>query len=219
MRRRKSMTEESPIIELKNLTKTYKNGMEFHAEDSGIYFLDEKGQTYRAVGVIKDITERKLAGEVLEKNEERYRAVAVQTGQLIYDYDVKSNCSSWVGAIEELTGYSFEEFQGFTPGLWADHVHPEDREKAIKAHAFAEKTGIFSVADVNKGPKIGAVRELISLKLIPWSPFLELTNTFKSAFSCGILGIGRSIAVYRNNHNSAFHHKPGCNRRVKPAGH
>ncbi|AKB50540.1 sensory transduction histidine kinase [Methanosarcina barkeri str. Wiesmoor] len=118
-----------------------KDGSYFHAEDSGIYFLGEKGQTYRAVGVIKDITERKLAGEVLEINEERYRAVAVQTGQLIYDYDVKSNCSSWVGAIEELTGYSFEEFQGLTPELWADHVHPEDRKKAGKAHESCMNNG------------------------------------------------------------------------------
>lgn len=117
------------------------DGSYFHAEDSGIYLLDEKGQTYRAVGVIKDITERKLAGETLERNEERYRAVAVQTGQLIYDYDVKSNCSSWVGAIEELTGYSFEEFQGLTPGLWADHVHPEDREKAVRAHESCMNNG------------------------------------------------------------------------------
>ncbi len=71
----------------------------------------------------------------------RYRAVAVQTGQLVYDYDVKNNHSSWAGAIEELTGYSFEEFQGFTPAVWADHVHPEDREKAAKAHENCMRNG------------------------------------------------------------------------------
>lgn len=110
-----------------------KDGSYFHAEDSSIYLLDEKDQVHRIVGVIKDINERKLAREILERSEERYRAVAVQTGQLVYDYDVKNNHSSWVGAIEELTGYSFEEFQGFTPAVWADHVHPEDRVKAAKA--------------------------------------------------------------------------------------
>ncbi|MGB9940125.1 PAS domain-containing protein [Methanosarcina sp.] len=118
-----------------------KDGSYFHVEDSGIYLLDEENQVHRIVGVIKDITERKLAREILERNEERYRAVALQTGQLIYDYDVKNNHSSWAGAIEELTGYSFEEFQGFTPDLWADHVHPEDREKAVKAHENCMKNG------------------------------------------------------------------------------
>ncbi|MCO5382806.1 MAG: PAS domain-containing protein [Methanosarcina barkeri] len=118
-----------------------KNGSYFHAEDSSIYLLDEKYQVHRIVGVIKDINERKLAREILERSEERYRAVAVQTGQLVYDYDVKNNHSSWVGAIEELTGYSFEEFQGFTPAVWADHVHPEDREKAAKAHENCTRNG------------------------------------------------------------------------------
>lgn len=118
-----------------------KDGSYFHTEDSGIYLLDGEGQAHRIVGVIKDITERKLAREILERNEERYRAVAVQTGQLIYDYDVKNSHSSWAGAIEELTGYSFEEFQGFTPDIWADHVHPEDREKAVKAHENCMKNG------------------------------------------------------------------------------
>jgi len=119
-----------------------KDGSYFHAEDSSIYLLNEKGQIYRAVGVIKDITERKLARETLERNEERYRAVAEQTGQLIYDYDVKNNYSSWAGAIEELTGYNYEDLQGFTSAFWADHVHPEDREKAIKAHESCMKNGV-----------------------------------------------------------------------------
>ena len=118
-----------------------KNGSYFYAEDSSIYHLNEKGQAYRTVGVIKDITERKTAREILERNEERYRAVAEQTGQIIYDYDVKNNHSSWAGAIEELTGYSYEEVQGFTPAIWADHVHPEDREKAVKAHNSCMKDG------------------------------------------------------------------------------
>jgi PAS domain S-box-containing protein len=104
-------------------------------------YQDSSGEVAGVVGVMLDITERKLAREILERNEERHRAVALQTGQLIYDYDVKNNHSSWAGAIEELTGYSFEEFQGFTPDLWADHVHPEDREKAVKAHENCMKNG------------------------------------------------------------------------------
>ena len=79
--------------------------------------------------------------EILERSEERYRAVAVQTGQLIYDYDVENHHSSWAGAIEELTGYSFEEFQSFTPEVWAEHIHPEDREKAVRAHESCMRNG------------------------------------------------------------------------------
>jgi len=118
-----------------------KDGSYFHVEDSGVYLLDNLSRVYRILGVIKDITERKLAREILEKSEEKFRIIAEQTGQLVYDYDVEKNHSSWAGAIEELTGYSFEEFQGFTPDVWAQHVHPEDREKAVKAHERCIKNG------------------------------------------------------------------------------
>ena len=118
-----------------------KNGNYFHVEDSGVYLKDDLSQVYRIVGVIKDITERKLAREILERSEERFRIIAEQTGQLVYDYDVKNNHSYWAGAVEELTGYSFEKFKGFTPEVWAQHVHPEDREKAVKAHEKCIKNG------------------------------------------------------------------------------
>jgi PAS domain S-box-containing protein len=83
-----------------------KDGSYFYAEDSGMYLRDNLNRVYRIVGVIKDITERKFSREVLERSEERFRTIAEQTGQLVYDYDVKNNLVSWVGAIEELTGYS-----------------------------------------------------------------------------------------------------------------
>ncbi|KKG08512.1 PAS domain-containing protein [Methanosarcina sp. 2.H.A.1B.4] len=118
-----------------------KDGSYFHVEDSGVYIQEDLSQVYRIVGVIKDITERKLAREILERSEERFRITAEQTGQLVYDYNVKNNHSSWAGAVEELTGYSCEEFQGFTPEVWAQHVHPEDREKAVKAHDECIKNG------------------------------------------------------------------------------
>ncbi len=118
-----------------------KDGSYFYAEDSGFYLKDEKGKVYRAPGVIKDITERKTAREILEKSEERFRAVAERTGQLVYDYDLRTNQSSWEGAIEELTGYSYEELQKFIPEVWAEHLHPEDRERAVEAYKKCLETG------------------------------------------------------------------------------
>ena len=49
MRHRKSMTEESPIIELKNLTKVYKNGVEFRALDN-VNLKIERGEFVAIVG-------------------------------------------------------------------------------------------------------------------------------------------------------------------------
>ncbi|MCQ1536746.1 PAS domain S-box protein [Methanosarcina sp. KYL-1] len=118
-----------------------KDGNYFHVEDSSVYLRNEKGQMNRIIGVIKDISERKIAREILEKSEERFRAVAERTGKLVYDYDLKTKQSSWEGAIEELTGYSYGEFQGFTPEVWAEHLHPEDRQRAVETYKKCLEAG------------------------------------------------------------------------------
>ena len=60
-------------------------------------------------GTIQDITERKKAEEELRESEERYRIVAEQTGQLIYDLEIDEGKINWAGAIEKITGYTAEE--------------------------------------------------------------------------------------------------------------
>ncbi|WP_052722665.1 PAS domain-containing protein [Methanosarcina sp. WWM596] len=118
-----------------------KDGIYFHVEDSSVYLRDKSGRISRIIGVLKDISERKIAREILEKSEERFRAVAERTGQLVYDYDLKTNRSTWEGAIEKLTGYSYEEFQKFIPEVWIEHLHPEDRQRAVETSKKCLETG------------------------------------------------------------------------------
>jgi PAS domain S-box-containing protein len=118
-----------------------KDGSYFHVEDSSVYLRNEKGQMNRIIGVIKNISEKKVSREILEKSEERFRAVAERTGQLVYDYDLRTNRSTWEGAIEKLTKYSYEEFQKFVPEVWAEHLHPEDRQRAVEIYKKCLATG------------------------------------------------------------------------------
>ena len=107
-------------------------------------FKDKKGIPYRVISVKKDITEQKLAREKLEKSEEKYRIAAEQTGQLVYDYSLETGSIEWAGAIKELTGYSFEEFQKFSPAVWAEHIHPENRESVLKnVEGYLKRGGRF----------------------------------------------------------------------------
>lgn len=78
------------------------------------------------IGVMLDITGRKKTEEKLQKSEERFRLIAEQTGQLIYDIDLRNGSVEWAGAVNELTGYSNKEIENLDYYDWLEHIHPED---------------------------------------------------------------------------------------------
>ncbi|MDS4027423.1 MAG: EAL domain-containing protein [Candidatus Contendobacter sp.] len=67
----------------------------------------------------------------LRASEERYRIVALMTGQMIYDYDCPTGRIQWAGAIAALTGQDDETFAAVDIDAWAERIHPEDRPDAL----------------------------------------------------------------------------------------
>ncbi len=123
-----------------------KDGSYFYVEDEGVYLKDENGCVYMAAGVIKDVTEKRCAQEKLQESEERFRIATEQTGQIVFEHDYRENNVKWAGAIRDVTGYTVEEFNKFDYGLWEDHIHPEDRERALdELRIFQEKDNKFRV--------------------------------------------------------------------------
>ena len=100
---------------------------------------DGKAAGFHAVA--RNITRRKQAEEELQRSEERFRLVAEQTGQLIYDRDIATDSIRWAGAIKSLTGYEFGEFQEFGTGDWENLVHSADRLDLVASLDRAQKTG------------------------------------------------------------------------------
>lgn len=96
------------------------------------------------ISITRDITHRIDAERSLRASEERYRVVAKQTGQIIYDYNILSGKINWAGAIEEVTGYSPGEFSNVDISVWETLVHPDDFGKITKLLANAiEFSGSF----------------------------------------------------------------------------
>ena len=77
----------------------------------------------------RDVTDTKVAEHDLARSEERYRITAEVTGQLIYDYDMRTGAISWQGAVTAVTGFTPEEFQTVDINRWGQMIHPEDRER------------------------------------------------------------------------------------------
>ena len=95
-----------------------------------------------AISVIaRDITRSKKAEEKLQKSEERYRIATEQTGQVVYEYDLRTDKSTWAGAIEEVTGYSFEEFQKLGKEVWMKNIHLTDMNRMDKKFSGMGTTG------------------------------------------------------------------------------
>lgn len=93
------------------------------------------------IGVMLDITGRKKTEEKLQTSEERYRLIAEQTGQLIYDIELKNGHVEWAGAVTELTGYSYKEIENLDFYDWLEHIHPEDRKRVQRSFKKCWNTG------------------------------------------------------------------------------
>jgi PAS domain S-box-containing protein len=79
--------------------------------------------------------------ENFEKIAERFFSIAEQTGQLIFDGDLKTGKIEWSGAIEELTGCTAEEFNKVDLNACKYLIHPEDQERVWSALEHSLKTG------------------------------------------------------------------------------
>lgn len=93
------------------------------------------------IGVMLDITGRKKTEDRLQKSEERFRLIAEQTGQLIYEMDLKNGSVEWAGAVTELTGYSNKEIENLDFYGWLEHIHPDDYRRVQQSLKNCWNTG------------------------------------------------------------------------------
>ena len=118
---------DGPLIgKITEIAALRKDGSEFSIELS-ISAVKLNGR-WHAIGVIRDITERKQAEERLRKNEEHYRMLVEKSPDIVYRFSSKRGGLFYSERAAQLLGYSLEHLYA-NPWLWNESIHPEDARR------------------------------------------------------------------------------------------
>jgi len=103
---------------------------------------DSDGRITGSIGVIRDITERKHMEEALRRSERRFRQVAENAREWIWEVDADGVYTYASPVIEKILGYKAEELVG--KKRCTDFFHPADAERLCAAaqEIFARR-GVF----------------------------------------------------------------------------
>ncbi len=123
---------------------------------------DSTGAIIGYCGLATDLTERRAAEAALRASEHRYSVVVDQTGQMVYDLDVKTGRILWFGesAVVATTGYTLEEFQAVTFNVWKEMIHEDDRPAAVTEFSRCRAAGLRYDAVYRFRRKDGTYRTL-----------------------------------------------------------
>ena len=105
----------------------HKDGHLLWTENRLHFIRDENGKPVSLMGETSDITERKLAQEMLKKSEEQYRLLADHMKDQVWLMDLNLNITYISPSVEKLLGYTFDEIKKLT---WDKLLTPESFKKA-----------------------------------------------------------------------------------------
>ncbi len=90
-----------------------------------------------------DISERRQAEAALRDSEERFRQMAENINEVFWMRDPANDRMLYVStAYEKIWGRTCAELYA-SPGLWAEAIRPEDRERVLAAAATKQATGEY----------------------------------------------------------------------------
>ncbi len=92
------------------------------------------------VAVIRDISAAVQVRDELRHKEERFRAAAASTTDLIWEADMLAETVDWFGDVDQMLGYDPGSFPR-TVGAWIESIHPDDIDEVNQCVERIVETG------------------------------------------------------------------------------
>lgn len=103
-----------------------------HVVSESRYEFNSEGKPIGLYGIVRDITEKKLADEEIRIAKERYDIVAKATNDALYDWDLKANTVYRTGdGLKVLFGYHDQSVIN-EHNFWISRIHPEDYDHCLR---------------------------------------------------------------------------------------
>ena len=101
---------------------------------------DESGNPVRAVGSLKDISDRKIAELAFQQTEERLSVAIEGSGMATWDLDARTNRVIWSAGHFRIFGCEPAPDGETTIAVWKKCVHPDDLKRVMDAVKTARQT-------------------------------------------------------------------------------
>lgn len=110
-----------------------KTGHSAWVSDTSAPLRNSKGEIVGVIGIVRDISERKVSNAILQESEERLRQMAENVDEVFWMLDAITLHTLYVSpAYENIWGRTCKSRYDRTQS-WLDTVHPEDRKRVAAA--------------------------------------------------------------------------------------
>jgi PAS domain S-box-containing protein len=125
------LSPEEPSLQI-SYRMVRSDGTVIWVERNSRAYFDEQGRMLRMIGMVADITERKLAERELTLANERLRLAMEAVKSVGWDRDVKSGRDTLFGDLQGMFGIPSEVYDGRVEDFHR-FLHPEDRRRVLQA--------------------------------------------------------------------------------------